>query len=153
MWSLGIPGLMFLILFTVVSVFWQGGEDDIEAQVKGELAMYRTFVSVADMHFKKEPAPVATTAYYWDQIKVSAPTGVAASGMNPTWKAVRKSDGSWAACTELKEVALASVGGLFPAPSEGALSSRNVDLGSSQVGVGVGSEEVANAAADLCKGA
>lgn len=152
MWVLGIPLLVLILLSTLVSVYQGGGKDEIDTQTETELVMYRTFVSAADMHFKKEPAPAVTTAYTWEQIKVSLPPVMAQAAMNPAWKAVRASDGSWAACTELREVALASVGGLFPV-EEGSMSTRPVPLQGSQVGMGVGADTVATAAANLCKGA
>lgn len=152
MWMLGIPLLVLVLLTTLLSVYQGGGKDEIDVQTETELVMYRTFVSVADLHFKSEPAPSSTTTYTWDQIKVSAPPGITAAGMNPSWKAVRASDGSWAACTELHEVALAAVGGLFPVV-EGDLATRPVPLQGAQVGVGVGPEATATAAANLCKGA
>lgn len=152
MWILGVPLLVLVLLTTLLSVYQGGGKDEIDVQTETELVMYRTFVSVADMHFKSQAAPSSTTAYTWEQLKVSAPPGIAMTAMNPSWKAVRASDGSWAACTELREVAIAAVGGLFPA-AEGAMTTRPVALQGAQVGVGVGADPVATAAVNLCKGA
>lgn len=152
MWALGIPLLVLILLSSLLSVYQGGGQDALQVETDTELAMYRTFVSVADMHFKSQPAPGAITVYTWEQIKVSAPPGILQSAMNPGWKAVRASDGSWAACTELHESAIASVGGLFPAPEGSAMSTNSVGLQGSQVGVAVGPEVVATAAANLCKG-
>ena len=152
MWALGIPLLVLVLLTTLVNTYDAGGQDELQVQTDTELAMYRTFVSVADLHFRSVPAPAVKTTYQWSQIKVSAPPGITSAVMNPTWKAVRAPDGSWAACTELQEVALASVGGLFPAPETG-MAMRSVNLLGAQTGIGVGAETVAVAAADLCKGA
>lgn len=152
MWALGIPLLVIVLLSTLLSVYQGGGQDELQVQTDTELVMYRTFVSVADIHFKSQPAPGATTVYTWDQIKVSAPPGIMGSAMNPGWKAVRAADGSWAACTELHESALASVGSLYPMPEDSGLSTRSVGLQGAQVGMAVGSDAVATAAANLCKG-
>lgn len=152
MWALGVPLLVLVLLSTLLSAYQGGGKDEIDAQTGTELVMYRSFVSVADLYFKKEPAPAVTTSYTWDQIRVSAPPGMANAAMSPSWRAVRSSDGSWAACTELREVALASVGGLFPV-EVGTMATRPIALQGSQIGVGVGSDAVATAAANLCKGA
>ena len=152
MWAFGVPLFVLVLLTTMSGVYYAGGQDALQTQTDTELAMYRTFVSVADMHFKKVPAPGSTTVYVWNDIKASAPPGVVAAAMNPTWKAVRASDGSWAACTELQEVAVASVGGLFPAPESGGMSAQPVALQGAQVGVGVGPTAVATPAVNLCKG-
>lgn len=152
MWSLGIPLLSLVLLMTLVGTYQAGGQDDLQAQTDTELVMYRSFVSVADMYFKQNPSPPSTTTVYgWADIKAAAPPGMTTAAMNPSWKVVRASDGTWAACTELKDVAVASVGGLFPAPTDGGMTTQTVGLQGAQIGVGVGSNSVATAAANLCK--
>lgn len=153
MWLITIPMVVVIALASILAIHARGGEDEIAARIQAQVALYRLFVSTADTRFKATPPPSQTTVYGWDELKIGAPTAIAASSMNPTWKAVRRSDGLWVACTEIDESAVAEVGGLFPDVALGMQGTRVVDLGPAKAAVSVGSEALSAVAADLCKGA
>lgn len=151
MWIFAIPLLIVMVVLAIIGGYESGGEAEIQVAVATEVALYRTFVSTADLHFRNTPAPSVKTSYRWSDIRVSAAPAVSGAGMPPSWLAVRRADGTWAACTELSEGAIAAVGSLYP-PVEGEQSSRLIDFGMARAVV-LGTEADALVAGDLCKGA
>lgn len=85
-----------------------------EEQAKGQLTQYQTFMFTAKAYFDSHSAPLTTTAYSWSTLRASAPVAMANAGIPPHWKAVRRSDGYWVACTQMSEASLNKLPKLFP---------------------------------------
>lgn len=120
-----------------------------QAQAQTQLEQYQAFLYASRSYFASTAAPAVTTTYDWSVIRTAAVTSMTQAGMPPHWKAVRRPDGYWVACTELTETTLAKLPTLFPAPmrpaagaSTSALLALPVPAGSISgvVGTGGGSQ-------------
>ncbi|GKS73274.1 hypothetical protein AVME950_00280 [Acidovorax sp. SUPP950] len=127
MWIL-LPAIFMTCLLTAfIGARGDAGAAEIRTRANDELMHYKTFIAAADMYFRSHPAPAASTRYTWTMLKASAPAAMSAATMRDDWYAVRDVDGSWAACTQLREEAARKVTSLFPgtggprAPSPTAL--------------------------------
>jgi hypothetical protein len=115
------------------------------AQAQAQLQQYQVFLYASRSYFASTAAPAVTTAYDWSVIRTAAVTSMTQAGMPPHWKAVRRPDGYWVACTELTETTLAKLPTLFLAPlrsaagaSAPALLALTVPAGSISAVVGTG---------------
>ncbi|WP_375576616.1 hypothetical protein [Paracidovorax oryzae] len=114
MWIL-LPAIFLTCLLTAfIGARGDAGASEIRTRANEELMHYRTFIAAADLYFRSHAAPATSTRYTWIQLKVSAPPGMREATMRDDWYAVRDADGSWAACTQLREEAARKVAGLFP---------------------------------------
>lgn len=83
-------------------------------QAQGQLTQYQTFMFTAKAYFDSHAAPLITTAYAWSTLRASAPVAMANAGVPAHWKAVRRPDGYWVACTQLSEASLNRLPKLYP---------------------------------------
>lgn len=122
---------MYLLLVSIVgagALLLLAGQwvprPDVETaqQAQAQLQQYQAFLYASRAFFSQAPAPAVTTAYGWNAVKASAAPSMINVGMPPHWKAVRRPDGYWVACTELSETTLAKLPTLFPPPSRPAAS-------------------------------
>ena len=116
-----------------------------QAQAQAQLQQYQAFLYASRGYFAQMAAPAVTTAYDWSVIRSAAVPSMQQAGMPPHWKAVRRPDGYWVACTELTETTLAKLPTLFPAPlppaagaSAPVLLALTVPAGSISAVVGTG---------------
>lgn len=152
-WSLILPLMLLVAFVTHFGVVNNSHQEENLAAVEQELDQYRAFLYAADQFFKKTPPPAALTYYSWADIKNSANPASQNIGINPFWKTVRMPDGTWSACTELSELAAASVGRIFEGSLDEGPSQHVVDVGPGRKAIGIGTVESAQGAANLCKGA
>ena len=171
-----VPIFFAVVYFAIVYINAEAPGETISRSAESEVVRYRIFVSTASEFFKIKPAPSVLTSYRWDDIKEFAPIGHAQQGMRLDWKVVRNTDGTWAACTELSEMAVAQLNGIFAsapiahasAPTQlssiriqpidlvsggsGLLGLNNASAGDNGV-IGIGTKTEAAGAANLCDSA
>ncbi len=114
MFALSMPVVIGLAILFGALLALPGQEAGRQLQSLSQLQQYRTFLYTASRYFEHTAAPALATSYGWAAIKDAAPPSLRNAGMPPHWKAVRRPDGSWVACTELEETTLASLPALFP---------------------------------------
>ncbi|WP_198970947.1 hypothetical protein [Xylophilus sp. ASV27] len=146
MWLL-IPVILVAYLLTAyLDSRGDSGAAEIRVRASEELRHYKAFMAAADLYFKSHDAPSVRTRYGWQDIRLSAPPGLQGASMRPDWYAVRAPDGTWAACTQLGEEAVARAAMLFPTDVPGQTLKRVADV------LVIGADDAAAAAAaDLCK--
>lgn len=113
MFILVAPVIFAVAVFGVIFVNAPSQGEPAKRSARTELIRYRIFVSTADTFFKNSSVPSVTSTYRWDDIKSAAPGGYAAAAFRSDWRAVRASDGSWAACTPMSEVTVAMINEVF----------------------------------------
>jgi len=85
---------------------------------EAQLLQYQTFLYTANSYFTRNAAPVSTTAYSWSTLRAAAAPSHVNAGIPAHWKAVRRPDGSWVACTQINERAAARLPNLFPTQTD-----------------------------------
>ena len=109
-----------------------------------QLQQYQAFLFAARGYFAQTAPPSVTTVYGWTTLRAGAVPSMAQAGMPPHWKAVRRPDGEWVACTELAESALGAMPALYPAPDQQPASGAarllplTIPAGSISVVIGTG---------------
>ncbi len=98
-----------------------------DEQAVGQLQQYQVFLFTAKSYFERNAAPGVNTAYSWATLKAAATPAMTNAGIPPFWKAVRKPDGSWVACTQMSESSTAKVSSLFPVQS-GTLGTATISI-------------------------
>jgi hypothetical protein len=91
--------------------------DNRAEQARGQVSQYQTFMYTAKTYFERNAAPAANTNYYWATLKAAATPAMMQAGIPPYWKAVRRADGTWVACTEMSETSANKIPSLFPVQS------------------------------------
>lgn len=114
MFAIAMPIVIGMAILIGVLLALPGQEASRELQSLSQLQQYRAFLFTASRYFEQSAAPAMTTAYGWPAIRDSAPPSLRNAGMPPHWKAVRRPDGFWVACTDLAETTLARLPALFP---------------------------------------
>lgn len=109
-----VPTVLGLSLVALVAAELPGAAEADNDQAAAQLLQYQAFVFTANAYFERHPPPAADTAYSWSLLRSAATPSMAQAGMPPHWKAVRKPDGAWVACTELAEASAARLPSLFP---------------------------------------
>lgn len=121
-----------------------GPELPATQQARAQLQQYQVFLHASLAYFRQASAPLVTTAYGWNDIRAAAAPSMRTAGMPPNWKAVRRPDGYWVACTELAETTLVQLPALYPAPlrpaagGSAALLAYTVPVGSIGPATGAG---------------
>lgn len=118
MYSILIPALLGSALVMAALMGVPRDSDVMTRQADGQLMQYQTFMYTAKAFFDQNAPPASTTAYTWTSIKAVAPRSMASAGIPSYWKAVRKTDGTWVACTELNPRAAANLPGLYPVQTQ-----------------------------------
>ncbi|WP_291518960.1 hypothetical protein [Acidovorax sp.] len=113
MFILVAPVIFAVAVTGIVYVNSPGQGEAVKWSARAELTRYRIFVSTADTFFKSVPAPSIPSSYRWDDIKSAAPSGYSGSTFRNDWRAVRASDGTWAACTPMNEVTVAMLNQVY----------------------------------------
>lgn len=144
MWIL-LPAIFLTCVLTAfIGARGDAGAAEIRTRANDELMHYKTFIAAADLYFRSHPAPAASTRFTWTTLKDSAPPGMSAATMRDDWYAVRDVDGTWAACTQLREEAARKVASLFPDAGVPRVPTANTVLA-------LGDQAAAAAATSLCE--
>jgi hypothetical protein len=114
MYAIAIPVAIGFAVLLGALLMLPGQEEGRERQALSQLQQYQAFLYTASRHFEQTAAPTAPTNSDWAAIRNAAPPSIRNAGMPPHWKAVRRPDGSWVACTELAETAMAKLPALLP---------------------------------------
>lgn len=162
-----VPAMVGVALFTHLVFMRPPPDAPLKAQANAEMNRYRIFVSTADQFVKGMTPPATTTAYTWNDIKVSAGPAIQATGMRTDWKIVVTPARAWAACTQMNEITVAGLNKLYPpavaasspmssqriqasALTSGGGGALGVNAGVNSAVIGVGSASESLAAANLC---
>lgn len=143
MWIL-LPAIFVTCVLTAfIGTRGDAGAAEIRTRANEELMHYKTFIAAADLYFRSHPPPGAAARYTWAMLKDSAPPAMSAATLRDDWYAVRDVDGSWAACTQLREEAARKVASLFPDAGVPRVPTVNTVLA-------LGDQATAAAATSLC---
>jgi hypothetical protein len=159
-----VPAIVGVGVMTAAIALMPDTNNVAEQAAAAQLTQYRTFLFTAKTYFDKTAAPASTTAYGWSTLRTAATPTHMNAGIPPHWKAVRRADGYWVACTQLGEKATAKLPALFPAQAVLSTVVPNssitlvVGTGGASPGTGsptyvvVGDQTAAATSANLCAG-
>lgn len=170
-----LPLMFAVLIFSALATGSMKAGQAEEMRADSEIIRYRVFMQTADAFVKTLAKPAVTQSYTWEQIKTAAGPGQSSMGMSSEWRIVLAPDGTWAACTEISEMAVAKINALFAGatvPASGASTPTSLvgsriladsipggAGGALQLGsaggrytglVGIGPSEVAKSSAGLC---
>lgn len=144
MWLVAYVSLALAVVWGYIATQNDAGASAIRVNASEEIKQYKSFMAAADSFFAKgDQQPLVK--FQWAQIQGSAPPGIQSARMNPVWYAIKAEDGTWAACTDISEEAMAGIAKLFPEPEVGMKLQMFNGL------LAVGETETAFAAAALCQ--
>lgn len=144
MWVVAYVSLALAVILGYIAAQSDAGASAIRVVASEEIKQYKSFMAAADSFFAEGNKP-HLVKFRWAEIRGSAPHGIQSSRMNSVWYAIKAEDGSWAACTDLSEEAMAGIAKLFPEPEAG----MKVQMFNGFLTVG--ETETAAAAAALCQ--
>jgi hypothetical protein len=134
-YMIAIPALLAMGIVMSAMLGTPRESDRRDQQSNDQLAQYRTFIFTAKTYFERNAAPASNTAYYWSILKAAATPAMVNAGIPSFWKAVRKADGSWVACTEMTPSSTAKISSLFPVQS-GVLGTATISIVPTAVAAG-----------------
>lgn len=144
MWIIAYISLALAAVLGYIAAQSDAGASAIRVSATEEIKQYKSFMAAADSFFADAERP-PLVKYQWTQIKESAPPGMKLAQVSSVWYAVKAEDGTWAACTDLSEEAMARIAKVFPDPEVG------IKVQTINGFLTVGDTETAAAAAALCQ--
>lgn len=144
MWIFVYIAFFLAAIFSYASSQGDSGATEIKISASEEIKQYKAFMTAADQYFSDSDR-IALKRLYWQDIKVSAPSGMNMADMRSSWYVIKGDDGAWSACTDISEEAMASIAQLFPDAESGPKIQKKENF------YAVGDAEVAESATLLCR--
>jgi len=144
MWIFVYIAFFLAAILSYVSSQGDSGASEIRISASDEIKQYKAFMTAAD-HYFSDRGRITMKKLYWQDIKVSAPSGMDMADMRSSWYVIKGEEGAWSACTDISEEAMASIAQLFPDSESGPKIQKSENF------YAVGDAEISESATLLCR--